>query len=98
MGTKDDKEFCLDALSKDKSASAVIKGLQDFSQRFKLLEAKREELAAQFPDKWVAIAGEGQVIAADTLEGLLAALDSKGIHRDGTPIAFLESKPVDLAL
>ncbi len=78
-------------------SKAVFLGLQDFTQRVQLMEARKRELTEKFPDKWVAI-HNGEVEVGDSIEEVLEALDTKGVSRKGVVVEFLTTKPRRLVL
>ena len=78
-------------------AKAVFLGLRDFTERVQLMESRRKELTQKYPDKWVAM-HNGDIEVADSIEGVLAILDEKGISRKEVVIEFLTTKPRHLIL
>lgn len=78
-----------------------VEGLHEallaFERRHAELETRRAELLRQYPNKWVALC-DGQVMAADTLEGLLQCLAEKGVPSQETPVEYLDPNPLPLVL
>ena len=47
----------------------------------------------RYPDKWVALLDDGDVIAADSLSGILKELDEQGIPRREAVVKLMETNP-----
>lgn len=62
------------------------------------LESAREQILAQYPDRWVAVHG-GEVVAdSETIDGLLEAVRKLGLRWDVTARQLMETAPKTLIL
>ena len=62
------------------------------------LESVREQVLAQYPDKWVAFHDGAVVADSDTMEGLLEAVKERGLRWDLTARQLMETAPKTLIL
>ena len=73
---------------------AAYVGLVAFQESARaILSTPGQDLPALYPDKWIAI-NNGQVqVFADTMDGVLNAIDRRGIPRADTIIRFITKEP-----
>lgn len=71
----------------------VHKGLVDYERRSDRMMAIEERLTKDHPDEWVAMARDGTVVFADSLEGVLGELDEIGASRGDAVVHFLAAEP-----
>ena len=83
----------MEVVEKLGGAERIREDLQRSSHRSRRMDARRAELEELYPDKWVALLDDGDVIAADSLEGVLKELDERGISRRETVVKLMESSP-----
>ena len=79
-------------------AREVHLGLRDFANRVKVLEDKRPELTAQYPNKWIAMYNGNIVVVADSLEDVLKDMDEQAIPRKDAVIEFLDTERRNMVL
>lgn len=73
-------------------AREIHLGLRDFSNRVKVLEAKRAELVAAYPNKWIAMHNGDVKVVADSLDDVLREMDAQGIPRKGAVVEFMDTE------
>ncbi len=71
----------------------AVAELQHFRKDTAFLEAHREDLVRQHPDRWIAIFGEEVVGVAPSLEELLDDLEKKGIPVGQVLVECFTSSP-----
>ena len=71
---------------------AIKRGFEQSEADSRLLREKHEELLAMYPDMYVACY-KGQIVAAGSIEGMVQALDEKGIPSQFAARVFLATKP-----
>ena len=74
-------------------SEAVREGIRWFGERCDLFDSRRDELTAQYPDQFVAMAADDTIIASETLDGLFAEIDRRGLSRGDCVGEFLSSDP-----
>ena len=86
-----EKAFIVDALSKMKERKGdIASSLEEFQRSSHVLSDDHPRLIDEYPDQWVAVA-EGAVVAhGETLEHVLARVDSKKISRADVIVRFIE--------
>ena len=72
---------------------AVAESILRYGERCDLFNRRRDELTAQYPDQFVAMAADDTIIASETLDGLFAEIDRRGIEREPCVVKYLNSKP-----
>ena len=72
---------------------AVRESIQRHGERWELFDRRREELTEKYPDQFVALADDGTVVASETLDGVMAELDRRGLRGGGCVMEYLSSKP-----
>jgi hypothetical protein len=72
--------------------------MEEFRSDCEYLAAHRDQLTAQFPEKWVAVFDREVVASSRTLEGLMPKLERKGVNRSTSVIDYLTTKPKRLHL
>lgn len=73
---------------------AVAESIRWYGERCDLFNRRRSELTARYPDQFVAMAADGTIIASETLQGLFAEIDRRGIAREPCVVKFLNAEPV----
>lgn len=71
----------------------IREGLRWYGERCELFDRRREELTAEYPDQYVALAADDTVVASETLDEVFAELDRRGLEREPCVIEFLSSEP-----
>ncbi len=74
-------------------AENIREDLRSFSRRTERMDARLGELKERYPDKWVALLDDGDIITADSLGGVLKKLDERGIPRRGAVVKLMETNP-----
>ena len=62
----------------------------------RLASRMRREIASlteQYPNQWVAMAADGELLVGNSMDEILAAMVEKGISNDNVVIEFLDSDP-----
>lgn len=72
---------------------SVREGLRWYGERCELFDRRREELTAEYPDQYVALAADDTVIASETLDEVFEELDRLGLEREPCVVEFLSSEP-----
>ena len=75
-------------------AAGIAESLRRFGERCDLFDRRRNELTAQYPDQFVAMAADDTIIASATLDGLFDEIDRRGIDREYCIVEFLDAEPV----
>ena len=80
-----------DIIGDPRAAYAGLVAFQESVQA--VLSSPDQDLPTLYPDKWIAI-NNGQVqVFADTMDGILNAIDRRGIPRADTLIRFITKEP-----
>ena len=74
-------------------SDAIAEGIRWYGERCDLFDSRRDELTAQYPDQFVAMAADDTIIASKTLDGLFDEIDRRGIEREPCVVEYLNSKP-----
>ena len=74
-------------------SEAVRESIRWYGERCDLFDSRRDELTAQYPDQFVAMAADDTIIASKTLDGLFDEIDRRGIEREPCVVEYLNSKP-----
>ena len=74
-------------------SAAVREGIRWYGERCDLFDLRRDELTAQYPDQFVAMAADDTIIASETLQGLFAEIDRRGLFRGDCVGEFLSTGP-----
>ena len=74
-------------------SEAVRESIRWYGERCDLFDSRRDELTAQYPDQFVAMAADDTIIASETLDGLFAEIDRRGLFRGDCVGEFLSSEP-----
>ena len=76
----------------------TVADLNTLGANTRCLEAARERILAQYPDRWVAF-HDGEVVAdSETIDGLLEAVSKLGLRWDLTARQLMETEPKTLIL
>ena len=68
----------------------VDRELAQFRRTTKLLSADRPRLIDKYHKKWVALCDSEVKVVADTLEGLLADVEQRGVSRQGLVVRYID--------
>ncbi len=79
-------------------ANGIRKRLAEMHAIWQRIEQGRETLLKTYPDKWVAMSKDGVVAADDSLEGVFAKVDARGVHRNAVKVKFFDTQPKTLIL
>lgn len=74
-------------------AAGIAESLRRYGERCDLFDRRRNELTAQYPDQFVAMAADDTIVASETLDGLFDEIDRRGIERDPCVVEYLSSEP-----
>ena len=74
-------------------AAGIAESLRWYGERCDLFDRRRNELTAQYPDQFVAMAADDTIIASETLDGLFDEIDRRGIERAPCVVEYLSSEP-----
>lgn len=67
----------------------------------RLASRMRREIASlteQYPNQWVAMAADGELLLGDSMEEILAAMAEKGISAENVVIEYLDADPAMMIL
>lgn len=67
--------------------------MRQFKKRTLFLRDRRPELTSKYPDRLVALSSNGTLIAADTVQGILAKVADKGLSTRGLAVKRMYTKP-----
>ncbi len=90
-----------DALIKDASKiveqlggkEAILESLRAFSRRSDRMIELSDELRKRYPDKWVALLDDDEVIVGDDLDFVWRKVDERGISRSEAIVKLMETNP-----
>ena len=90
-----------DALIKDASKiveqlggkEAILESLRAFSRRSDRMIELSDELRKRYPDKWVALLDDDEVIVGDDLDFVWREVDERGIPRSEAIVKLMETNP-----
>lgn len=54
---------------------------EEYKARWRHLEDKTAELTEKYPDRWVSLTGDWELLVADSLDEIMAKLDAKNARR-----------------
>ena len=74
-------------------SEAIREGIRWYGERCDLFDSRRDELTAKYPDQFVAMAADDTIIASETLGGLFAEIDRRGLFRGDCVGEFLSTDP-----
>jgi len=80
------------------SPEDIYQSLRAFRRDVNLLANQRRELTKKYPNKWIAFHDREVVFVADTLNGLLHAVDEGGLPRDKIVTQFLGTQKITMVL
>ena len=75
----------------------ILGKLRAFRARVDRMESQKERLTRKYPDQWAAL-HSGDVVVAESLDGLLEKLESQGVPTSEAVIRFLDSAPKNMIL
>ena len=95
--TTSEKEQLLDdacaAIEEMGGVGALLDDLTEFHDLAARMKKEYPCLIAKYPDKWVAMGRDGVQAVADSRDGVLNAIKSRGLCSDDFVIEFLETNP-----
>lgn len=72
---------------------AILEGLRAFSRRSDRMIELSDELRERYPDKWVALLDDDEVIVGDDLDLVWRKVDERGISRSEAIVKLMEKNP-----
>ena len=66
---------------------------KEYDARRQHMEEKRQELTERYPDRWVTLTGDWELVVADSLPEIITKLDAKSARRPQPVTMFLNTKP-----
>ena len=98
MATKIQKAQMDELVKRLGGPEAIAAGLERYERQVHLIESKRAELTARYPDHWVAAHGDKIVAADPDFYALFSKLDELRIPRGEAAVEFLETQRTFWAL
>ena len=77
---------------------ALQEGREEFHEAVLRMNRERGALMELYPDQWVAVGRNGVIAVADSLEDVLARVESAGLCDSEFEVEFLDADPADLLL
>ena len=102
MATEPDVEQCADTWEiewvKERLRSPEIhQAFQEQVERRRRIQRRmwdeRESLTEKYPGKWILMGEDGILALGESLEKVIAEIDSRGISRDEIVVEYLDSNP-----
>ena len=72
---------------------AILESLRAFSRRSDRMIEMSDELRERYPDKWVALLDDDEVIVGDDLDFVWREVDERGISRNEAIVKLMETNP-----
>ena len=72
---------------------AILESLRAFSRRSDRMIELSDELRKRYPDKWVALLDDDEVIVGDDLDFVWREVDERGISRSEAIVKLMETNP-----
>ena len=72
---------------------SIREGIRWYGERCDLFDSRRDELTEKYPDQFVAMAADDTIVASETLDGVFAEIDRRGLERGDCVVEFLSSEP-----
>lgn len=95
--TASEKERLLDdacaVIEEMGGVGALLDDLTEFQDLAARMKKEYPCLIAKYPDRWVAVGGDGVRAVADSRDGVLNAIKSRGLCSDDVVIEFLDTNP-----
>ena len=88
--TGQEREELIESLGGEES---IREGLRWYGERCESFDRRRDELTEKYPDRYVALAADDTIVASETLDGVFAELDRRGLEREPCVVEFLSSEP-----
>ena len=79
-------------------AKALMKEMGEYQETVRRMRKERAHLAAEYPDKWVAMGREGLLAAGDSMDQVLEQLEAEGVDGEDVVIEFMDTDPPLLIL
>ena len=89
------KEHVLEQLG---DPALIAAKLDEFRELAIRMDQEHSELLRLYPDKWVAMGGDGVVASADTMDELFRQLDEMQIPHSDVVHDYMNTKPESLLL
>jgi hypothetical protein len=70
--------------------SQVAHDLARFREAARALSSDQPRFIEEYPQKWVAVLANKEVLASDSLDALLKELDEKGVSREHAIVRFID--------
>ncbi len=74
-------------------AKALMEEMDEYQETVLRMRKERPRLAADYPDKWVAMGGEGLLAAGDSMDQVLGQLEAQGVDGADVVIEFRDTDP-----
>ncbi len=79
-------------------AKALMEEMDEYQEIVLRMRKERPHLAADYPDKWVAMGREGLLAAGDSMDQVLGQLEDQGVDGVDVVIEFMDTDPPLLIL
>lgn len=79
-------------------AKALMEEMDEYQETVLRMRKERPRLAADYPDKWVAMGREGLLAAGDSMDQVLGQLEAQGVDGSDVVIEFMDTDPPPLIL
>ena len=79
-------------------AKALMEEMDEYQEIVLRMRKERPHLAADYPDKWVAMGREGLLAAGDSMDQVLGQLEAQGVDGVDVVIEFMDTDPPLLIL
>ena len=74
-------------------AKALTEEMDEYQEIVLRMRKERPHLAADYPDKWVAMGREGLLAAGDSMDQVLGQLEDQGVDGVDVVIEFMDTDP-----
>ena len=79
-------------------AAAQLEMMLEYRRLASRMRREIASLTEQYPDQWVAMAVSGELLVADSMDEILAAMDERGMSNENVVIEFLDANPTMMIL
>lgn len=77
-------------------SAAQVEKMLEYRRLASRMRREAASLTEQYPDQWVAMAANGELLVRSSMDDLLAAMDEKGMRAETVVIEFLEANPATM--
>ena len=78
--------------------SGMVAKMEEFHNVVALMRQERPRLMEEYPDKWVVMGKDGDVVVGDSIDDALEKADALGMERGEMIVDYLETDPPMLIL